>query len=281
MPELPEVESIKLQLQKYIIGHTIESIQVNWLKTFPLDKEKVIGSKIIDVRRFGKVLVVDFENGNALIIHIKMTGQLVYRGPNLKITPTLSKKIYGGVPGKHTHIIFHLDKEGILYYNDIRKFGWMKVLKSTEIKTLAILNKMGPEPLTTLSLDLFKEILKKSSRSIKVVIMDQERIAGVGNIYANDALYLSGINPIRKANSLTNIEEEKLFKAIEEVLRRGIKAGGASENTFVTPDGTEGSYQDISLVYGKKGLPCANCKTEIERIVIGGRGTFFCPKCQI
>lgn len=280
MPELPEVETIKIKLQKFLTGHKIDNILVNWQKTFPQDSERVLNSKIINIRRFGKVLVFDFENKHSLVIHIKMTGQFIYRGPNLPSPIELSGKVNGGVPGKHTHVIFNLDRGGILYFNDMRKFGWMKVVKSDDLNSISLLKSMGPEPLNDLSLEKFSEILKKHKKSIKEIIMDQSKISGVGNIYANDALFLAKIAPGRKANTLSDLEVKHLFKAIEEVLRRGIAKGGASENAYVTPDGTEGNYQDIALVYGKKGKPCVNCNTQIERIVIGGRGTFYCPVCQ-
>jgi formamidopyrimidine-DNA glycosylase len=302
MPELPEVESIKLQLQKYLIGSIVSDVQVNWQKTFPEGKEKLIGAKITAVRRFGKVLVIDFINGYSLAVHIKMTGQFIYRGPNLKHAPVLSTKVLGGVPGKHTHVIFKFkikneklkvsalggksekskDKKNgaILYYNDVRKFGWMKVIKTEDIKNISLLGKMGPEPLSGLTIRMFLEIIHKNTQSIKPLLMDQAKISGVGNIYANDALYSAKIHPARKANSLSDKEGERLLNAVEEVLRRGIKAGGASENTFVTPDGTEGSYQDIALVYGKDKKPCQRCGTIIEKISLGGRGTYFCPHCQ-
>jgi len=280
MPELPEVETIKLKLQRYLSGHKIVDIQINWIKIFPKDTEEIIGSTINAIKRFGKVLVIDFENGYSLVIHIKMTGQLIYRGPNLDTESDLSKKVHGGVPGKHTHVIFYLDRSGILYYNDMRKFGWMKVVKSDELNSIALLKSLGPEPLKDLNIYNFKEILKNNKKTIKETIMDQAKIAGIGNIYANDALFLAKIHPKRLANSLKSNECKLLFKSIEDVLRRGIEAGGASENSYVAPDGTEGSYQDISLVYGKKGLLCKKCSSIIERIVIGGRGTFYCPTCQ-
>lgn len=290
MPELPEVESIKLQLQKYLTGHIVEGVTVNWQKTFPEEKEIIIGAKIIGVRRFGKVLVIDFDNGFSLAVHIKMTGQFIYRGPNLKIVPELSAKVIGGVPGKHTHVIFKFKSQnskikskaegGFLYYNDVRKFGWMKVVKTADLKKITLLSKMGPEPLNGLTKDLFFKIIKKSPQYIKPLMMDQAKIGGVGNIYANDALYLAGIHPQRRANNLTGKESKKLFTAIEEVLKRGIKSGGASENAFITPDGSEGSYQDIALVYGKKGGKCSRCGSVIEKMQLGGRGTYYCPGCQ-
>lgn len=290
MPELPEVESIKLQLQKYLIGSKLESVQVNWRKTFPEGKEKIEGAVVKGIRRFGKVLVIDFDNDYSLVVHIKMTGQFIYGGHNLETHLQLSPKVLGGVPGKHTHVIFKFkiqsskfkvkEREAVLYYNDVRKFGWMKAVKTDNIKSIFLLGSLGPEPLFGLDQKTFTNIVSESNQNIKSLLMDQKKISGVGNIYANDALFLARIDPRRKANSLSQAEIVKLFKAVEEVLKRGIKAGGASEDAYIRPDGTEGSYQDIFLVYGKEGEKCKGCKDKIKKIKLGGRGTYFCPKCQ-
>lgn len=280
MPELPEVESIRLQLEKFLIGHKILSIEVKNKKIFPDDPKEIIGAKFIAARRFGKVTVLDLSNGKSLVIHVKMTGQIVYRGPNLK-KPLMSPKISGGLGGSHTHVILNLDKNGKLYYNDFRRFGWVKIVDSGKLKDINFLGKLGPEPFKDLTLEKFKEVISKTRRNVKVVLMDQSKIAGVGNIYANDALYLAKINPKRAANSLTSGKTEKLYEAILSVLKEGLKYGGSSENTFVTPDGGEGNYQRHTLVYGRQGKICNQCKKEkIKKIMLGGRGTYFCPRCQ-
>lgn len=281
MPELPEVESIKLQLQKFLIGHKIESVDVRNLKIFQGKSGEVIGAKIKEVRRFAKVLSIDLSNGNSLVIHIKLTGQLIYRGPNLKTPEELSKKVVGGVPGPHTHVIFYLDKGGVLYYNDVRRFGWIKVVKSNKLQLTGFIGKLGPEPFKDLTLEYFKNVLSKTSRAVKVVLMDQSKIGGVGNIYANDALWLSKINPKRSANELSEAEMKSLYDSIHKVLRAGLKFGGASELAFVTPDGKEGEYQKHTLVYGREGELCKRCrKAKIRKFFLSGRGTYVCPYCQ-
>lgn len=280
MPELPEVESIKRQLEKYVVGHKISGIEVRNQRSFPIGKEKAVGKKVKSVRRFGKVLVIDLDNGYSIIAHVKMTGQFIYRGPNLKEPCEISEKVLGGLGGKHTHVIFTLDKGGMLYFNDVRKFGWLEVYPTNDVEKHRFIGKLGKEPLKDLSEEELQNIISKSNKPIKVLIMDQEKIAGIGNIYANDALYLAQIHPATSAKSLSNSEIEKLFRSIEKVLKKGIEKGGASERSFVTPDGSEGSYQEISLVYGKQGKACVFCGTKIEKIELGGRGTFFCPHCQ-
>ncbi|MBI1864052.1 DNA-formamidopyrimidine glycosylase, partial [Candidatus Woesebacteria bacterium] len=280
MPELPEVETVKLQLQKYVVRHKIISIDVKNRKVFQGDEKLITGATFTEIRRFGKVLVFDLSNGYSIISHIKLTGQYIYRGPNLKNTPTLSKKVVGGVPGTHTHVIFNLDHGGILYYNDVRRFGWIKIVKTKDVVDFDFIKKLGPEPFGKLTLEEFKNIISKTKRVIKVVLMDQSKIGGIGNIYANDALWESKILPSRTSNSLNEDEQKDLYKAILKVLETGMKYGGASELSFVTPEGSEGSYQMHTLVYGKQKTKCKRCGTIIVKTTLGGRGTYFCPKCQ-
>ena len=319
MPELPEVESIRIQLEKFLVGsprggalwgHIIKKLEIRNPK-YEIEKEKIENTKITGVRRFGKVLVIDLSSNYSIVTHVKMTGQFIYRGPNLKYATTrpeiymdsrlrgndnvgkkgkvdktyqISPKVVGGLGGKHTHVIFHLDRGGVLYFNDYRRFGWMRLEKTSNIQKSKnpnnYIGKLGKEFLKDLTLEDFSEILVKSKKPIKILLMDQTKMAGVGNIYANDALWLARIAPQRIANSLQTTEGKKLFGAVEKVLKEGIKRGGASELAYVAPDGSEGHYQDFTLVYGREGEPCKVCKTPIEKIKLGGRGTYFCPVCQ-
>lgn len=281
MPELPEVETIRIGLEKYLVGHKIKDVLIKTPKVFSGDKKDLLGSEIIKVRRFAKVLSIDLSNSFSILIHVKLTGQPIYRGPNLKKPPQISKKVIGGLPGKHTHVIFKLDKNGFLYYNDVRKFGWLKVIKTSDVEKTGFIGKLGPEPFNGLTFEIFKNILSKSKTNIKVLLMNQEKIAGVGNIYANDALWLSKINPKTVSNKISNTKIKELYDALLKVLKEGIKRGGASELNFVTPDGTEGSYQKHFLVYGQDKKTCPRCnKEKIVKIKLGGRGTYFCPNCQ-
>jgi formamidopyrimidine-DNA glycosylase len=281
MPELPEVETMRLQLAKYLVGHKIVSVEVKNRKTFQGDEKKILDTKILDTRRFGKVSVIDLTNGYSILTHVKLTGQYIYRGPNLKNPSKLSSKVIGGVPGPHTLVIFNLDKGGTLYYNDVRRFGWIRIERTEDVETEKFISKLGPEPFRDLTLEIFKSILLKSGRPIKIVLMDQTKMGGVGNIYATDALYLAKISPRRSADSLSLSEVGKLYKAILTVLKTGLKYGGASELAFVTPDGTEGEYQNHTLVYGHEGEPCERChKAIFEKYFLGGRGTYVCPVCQ-
>lgn len=280
MPELPEVETVRMQLEKFLSGHKIEGIEIRADKIFQGEAQKLVGGEIINLRRFGKALIIDLDNNASLMIHLKMTGQLIYRGPNLKKNPTLSKNV-GTLPSKHTHVIIRLDKNGKLYFNDLRKFGYIKVLKTSEVEKQSFIDNLGPEPLKDLDLKYLKAKLAKSSQAIKLFLLDQKKISGIGNIYANDALFLARIDPRKPVNKITDTEAKKLLQSIEEVMRRGLKYSGASDNSYVTATGADGVYQEYFLVYGKKGEDCPNdCGGKIERITQGGRGTFFCPICQ-
>lgn len=280
MPELPEVETMRMQLEKFLVGSTISKVEIiNQRYELPL--ENIIGSKVVSVRRFAKVSSIDLSNEYSILTHVKLTGQFIYRGPNLKSEGLLSKKVVGGLGGPHTHVIFHFKDGGVLYYNDIRKFGWIRVLKTADVENEKFVKTLGPEPLKDVTFEYFKNLMSKSKRNIKVLLMDQTKIGGVGNIYANDALWLSKISPKRTANTLNDEEQEKLYEAIETVLRAGLKYGGASELAFVTPDGKEGEYQNHTLVYGHQGMLCVSCnETKIEKFFLGGRGTYWCSLCQ-
>jgi formamidopyrimidine-DNA glycosylase len=288
MPELPEVEAIKLQLGKFLKGHSIVDIRILDTRILSGDYKKLIGGKIIGTRRFGKVSVIDLDNKYSILTHVKLTGQYIYRGPNLPKPYPLSPKVTGGIPGPHTLVIFNLDRGGELYYNDVRRFGWIKVVKSNEIEIEKFISKLGPEPDVTtdfsgkvLTLELFKQLLSKTSRPIKIVLMDQTKMGGVGNIYANDALWLARVNPRLPARQLDSKTAGQLYEAILSVLKAGIRWGGASELAFVTPDGTEGQYQGHTLAYGHDGEPCERChKAIFEKYFLGGRGTYVCPVCQ-
>lgn len=301
MPELPEVETIRKGLEKYLVGHRIIDIEVRLPKLVTGDSLQATGAKIKGVRRAGKGLIIDLDNGYSIAIHIKLTGQLIYRGVSPAFAKAMAGKrvswerIGGDLPNKWTHIIFKLDKGAFLYYNDIRQFGWIKIVKTDEVNTLPFFKELGPEPLVTgkdgrrpggasgpegLTLEKFREIVCRASTKIKPLLMDQTKIGGVGNIYANEALWVAGIDPQRPAKSLSQSEQSKLYNAILKVLKKGLAEGGATELNFVNALGQEGGYQKYFLVYGQEGQPCPKKHGLIKKIRLGGRGTYFCPACQ-
>ena len=281
MPELPEVETIRKGLEKYLIGKRALSIEIRYKKLFTGDPAALYEHTVESVIRFGKGLVINFDQGVSLAVHVKMTGQFIYREEATLqgFHPTLPTT--ADLPNSWTHVIFTFTDGSVLFYNDIRKFGWMKVVATESVKELSFFKALGPEPFVGLDYEHFVNITQHSLSPVKSLLINQQKISGVGNIYANEALYLAKINPSRQARSLTEVERKVLYEALLEVLRRGLAAGGATEANFVNVDGLPGGYQHQFLVYRKHGTTCSICGTLIERIVLAGRGTFWCPACQV
>lgn len=283
MPELPEVETIRLGLQDKIVGLKISDIEIRLAKIFQGRPQDIIGSKVQNLRRRAKILLIDLDNNLSLVVHLKMSGQLVYHKDGKQATFGHPIPFAGTIlPAKSTHAIFTFSDGSVLYFNDIRQFGYIKVVKTSEVEKLKAIEEFGPEPLTPeFTPEKFKEIILKKKMPIKLVLMDQTQIAGVGNIYANEALFLSKIHPERKANTLNDNEIKKLYDALIQVLKMGIKYGGSSENAYVNALGEKGTMQEHFMVYSKAGKPCPNsCGGTVKRVALGGRGTFFCPACQ-
>ena len=264
-----------------MVGKKIEAVDIRVSKLFVGDSKDIIGATIKDAKRVAKVLEIVLDNSYSIIVHLKMTGQLVFREAK-------SDKLFAGghhqkvymqePPHAFTHIIYDFSDGSHLYFNDFRKFGWNKVVKSSEVGEILGSDKFGPEPLTAgFTVEYLKKIFEKSGKAIKVVLMDQAKIGGIGNIYANDALYDAGIMPTRPAKSLIGEEISKLKRSIEKVIGLGLKYGGSSENTYVNIEGEKGRYMEVSLVYQKNTDPKGH---PVKRISIGGRGTFVCEKCQ-
>ncbi len=310
MPELPEVEILKRQLEKTVVGKKIAQVEVLRKKSFQGSVKQIIGKKIIGVERRAKILIIKLSQGY-LLVHLKLTGQLIYqrKGSRQKLKHLGGQeRIVGGhptldwiskLPSKHTRVIISFSDGSKLYFNDLRVFGWIKAIskikdqKETNLKTIdqVLKLKLGPEPFDKkFTVKYLKDIFSRSGRAIKLVLMDQSKIAGIGNIYSNDALFLAGVHPATPAKDLVPTQGraspanagkiKKLRQAIIKVLKDGIKYGGASENTYKHLDGLGGKYQDHFLVYQRDGEKCSQCGSLIKRIKLGGRGTFFCPKCQ-
>jgi len=301
MPELPEVETIKLQLEKTIKGLKITGIEVLKKKSFIGNPEDVVGKKVIGVTRRAKITLIELENGFYLAIHLKMTGQLIFRNEtqisklktqnqnlNLKTIQKNGPFEIKGLPNKYTRVIIHFD-QGDLYFNDLRIFGWIKIVQISKLKVQSLeeelgLEKYGPEAndKETFTLEYFCKLLAISHKPIKLIIMDQEKLSGLGNIYANEALFRAGIMPTRPGKSLSEKETKILRDSILSVLSDAIKHRGTSDTdeAFRQITGEKGDFQKYLQVYGKKGEKCPKCGGIIERMALGGRGTFFCKKCQ-
>ncbi|MDQ5943790.1 MAG: Formamidopyrimidine-DNA glycosylase [Patescibacteria group bacterium] len=289
MPELPEVETVRAGLAEILVDQRIKSVSTDWPKSFPNDpkivRDKVVESTILSVDRRGKALIIPLSGGYSLLIHLKMTGQLVYRARN-------SAEGFGGghptdslihkLPDRSTRVIFELT-DGTLFFNDQRKFGYVKLEKSKDIyKTNAFLRKLGPEPLTDdYTFEMFKTaLMKRQNTTIKAAILDQTVLAGVGNIYADEGLFAARIHPSTRVGDISTIKLKRLYNALREVMKLSIELGGSSDRNYVDAKGNKGSYLKFAKVFRREKQPCINCKTEIKKIRVAGRGTHVCPHCQ-
>ena len=298
MPELPEVETIRRQLEKAVLNKKIVRVEILSRKQFPQNQKLVLNEKIIAVERRAKILIFRLTHKKNLIAHLKLSGQFIWiKGLKNKVKLKKPIQTIGQfLPSKSTRVIMTIGK-GKLYFNEMRKFGWIKLLNNAELDKE--LEKYGIEPFKTdFTLANFEKSLTNTKRPIKTVLLDQKKIAGIGNIYANESLYLSKIHPSTPSNRLKKGQIKSLKNNLIKVLKLGLKYGGASDEYYIHPDANRGTYQNHFLIYGKAGQKCEarlsesfrskdkfakgdkNCGSTIKRISLGGRGTYFCPKCQ-
>lgn len=270
MPELPEVETIRRQLDQALKGKKIGRVLVRLPKMVKLSlkefKKAVEGAKVEGVERRAKLLIIKLSGGNSLVIHLKLSGQLVFNGEI----------------GKHSHLVYYFTDDSHLVHNDLRKFGYIKLFSEKDLEKY--LNEMdfGPEPLDKIfSFDLFKERIKKRERSvIKTLLMDQSFISGIGNIYGCEILFFAKVLPDRKVGSLNSREIKAIYTMIKEILSLSLRKRGASDRDYVDAYGKKGGYMPIARVYQREGEDCLVCGTKIKRIKMGSRSSYFCPKCQ-
>ncbi len=277
MPELPEVETIRRGLEDFIVNKKIEKIDILCDKSF-------VGSPklgtVKNIRRFGKALILDLDNGYSLMIHLRMTGQLIYDGKERYAAGHPSDSFTDKLPNKQTRVILKF-KEGILYFNDQRKFGFIKTIKTSEVENDTFIKKLAKEPWTMTKDEFYEKLQKHKSSPIKATILDQSIICGLGNIYADEALYEAKIHPETKSGKLTKSQAELLLKSAAEVMDRSIASGGSTMATYVKADGTKGDYlEKFAQVFRRENQPCPRCRTKIVKIRVAGRGTHICPNCQ-
>ncbi|MDD3679390.1 MAG: bifunctional DNA-formamidopyrimidine glycosylase/DNA-(apurinic or apyrimidinic site) lyase [Candidatus Shapirobacteria bacterium] len=282
MPELPEVETVKRQLEKRIVGKRISSIKILSKKQFLGNFQKTIGQQIDRLWRRAKILAINVGR-LTLLVHLKMTGQIIYLSKNRKPISVGHPLPFSPnqLPNKTTRVIIELEDGSRLFFNDLRKFGWIKLLDGDKIEKE--LSGLGPEPLEKdFSLDYFSKKLANTRRMIKIVLMDQAVVAGIGNIYASEILFEAGINPARQANSLSNREVANLYRAIKKILLQAIDYGGtsAADQAYIRPDASPGRYQNKLRVYQREGKECFGCFGKVKRIKQANRSTFFCSSCQ-
>lgn len=282
MPELPEVEIIRLGLNGKIIGLRIIDTKILNPKSFTGDPKRIKGKKIISVYRKAKILGLELENNLTMLFHLKMSGQLIYHGTEKFIGGHPTKDMQSDLPNYSTRVIFKMDNDSILYFNDQRKFGWVKILDQAQLLTDRFLNTLGPEPLEKkFDWQLVKQkLMRHKSLPVKVALLDQKTVAGIGNIYASESCFLARINPMKKVVDLTDADFKNLKSGIVKSLKNAIKFGGSSKTHFVNAEGIKGLFLNYANVYAREGESCKVCKSEIEKIRQSGRSTFYCPFCQ-
>lgn len=286
MPELPEVETVRLGLKRLIIGKAITRVSFDWPKGFPNPIGDVdaflVGSSVTDIRRRAKVLMIDLSTKYTLVIHLKMTGQLVYRGEEKFGAGHPNDSLVGGLPDKSTRVTFTFSDGSFLFFNDQRKFGWVKLLPTIEVQHIPFMQKVGPEPLESeFTNDVFIErFMRRKNSGIKAVLLDQTVLAGIGNIYADESLWGAKIHPETKVIDIPKAKLKKLREEIIYVLKLSIEKGGSTDRNYVNAEGKRGSYIDFARVFRKENLPCPRCGTTIIKTRVAGRGTHTCPICQ-
>jgi len=270
MPELPEVETIRRDLAAHVVGRRFTAVEVmagaEKVVALPSPAEfrrALPGLRIEGVERRGKYLLFPLSDGRHLIVHLRMTGALIHRLPGSPVDGYLRVRL-------------SLDDKTELRYTDLRKLGMMWLVDDPTL----VVGKLGPDTLEGLALETLRSRLDGRTASVKLVLMDQTRLAGLGNIYADEALFVAGVHPRRPAGSLAADEVERLHGAVGKVLREAMGHRGSSFRDYVDAEGREGEHQKHVKVYRRAGEPCYNCGAVIERIKLGGRSTHFCPHCQ-
>jgi formamidopyrimidine-DNA glycosylase len=319
MPELPEVETVRIGLSRLLPGRQIAAVEHNWAKSFPnaaADVQKfVIGAKVVALERRAKVLIVALDTNYSLVIHLKMTGQLVFVGrsslpSSSGLTRGSSQKrnsidwipdragndgsevrfgaghpndsLIGGLPDRSTRVTFTFADGSRLFFNDQRKFGWVRLLPTAEVPQIDFFQKLGPEPLSaTFTWRVLRERLnRRPNTSVKAALLDQTVIAGIGNIYADESLWGAKIHPSTLVKNLPDARIKKLYESLVAVLKLAIEKGGSTDRNYVNAEGKRGSYLTFASVFRREGQPCPRCGTAIIKLKVAGRGTHVCPKCQ-
>lgn len=287
MPELPEVETVRRGLSGLLPGLKIKGVKHDWAKSFPNApddvKQFLTGAKITEVKRRAKVLLIELNSAYSLVIHLKMTGQLVYVGKKRFGAGHPSSSLVGKLPDKSTRVTFDLDNGARLFFNDQRKFGWVRLIPTSEVPNIDFMKKVGPEPLADdfTAKDFRNRLLRRPSSNIKAVLLDQTVVAGVGNIYADESLWGAKIHPSNLVKNLSVSKTNTLFKELQFVLNLAIEKGGSSDKNYVNAEGKTGSYLSFARVFRREGQTCPrHPATFIVKSRVAGRGTHTCPKCQ-
>lgn len=288
MPELPEVETVRRGLAELIVGKTISAETHDTEKGFPNAPADVtaflIGAQVTAVRRRAKVLMIDLSTEHTLLIHLKMTGQLVFVSDSDRFgAGHPNDSLIHQLPDTSTRVTLTFSDGSHLFFNDQRKFGWMRLLPTIEIPNITFMQKVGPEPLASdfTAQEFMQRFVRRGRTNIKAALLDQSVVAGVGNIYADEALWGAKIHPKRLVQTITDEEFTALYDELRAVMTLAIEKGGSSNHTYINAEGKRGSYMDFARAFRREGLPCPRCGTTIEKIRVAGRGTHICPHCQV
>lgn len=286
MPELPEVETVRIGLQRLLPQRIIGAVDFDTQKSFPNSSTDVasflVGARILRVTRRAKVLIIELSSNYSLIIHLKMTGQLVFVGNERFGAGHPNDSLVGQLPDKSTRVTLTFTDDSKLFFNDQRKFGWVRLLPTIEVPNIDFMKKLGPEPLeATFTHQAFIDrLMRRKNSGIKAVLLDQTVLAGVGNIYADESLWAAKIHPETKVVDIPVSKLKLLHTELIAVLRLSIEKGGSSDRNYVNAEGKKGSYISFAKVFRKEGTSCQRCGTTIQKTRVAGRGTHLCPKCQ-
>jgi formamidopyrimidine-DNA glycosylase len=287
MPELPEVETVRRGLHSLIIGKTVKNVVHDTPKSFPNAPGDVTaflkGAKITDVRRRAKVLLIDLSSDYTLVVHLKMTGQMVFRGEQVFGAGHPNDSLIGDLPDKSTRVTVEFTDKSHLYFNDQRKFGWMRLIPTLEVPNIDFMKKVGPEPLSDEFTDkvFIERIRKRANATIKAALLDQTVLAGIGNIYADEGLWGAKIHPATRVKDVSGSKLKTLYTELKFVLNLAIEKGGSTDRNYVNAEGKRGSYIDFARVFRREGKDCPRHPgTIIIKTRVAGRGTHTCPKCQ-
>lgn len=302
MPELPEVETVKRGLKPLILNKKIVQVRVAEPKCFLGEATEVEGAKVVGLRRRGKALLIDLDNGRTVMVHLRMTGQLIWRKGDLldgRVSPEIdrigtevlraeqfaaghpSKNFTAALPNKQTRVTLVFG-DGAVFFNDQRKFGFMKVLPTEAVEREKFIAELGKEPWEMTTEELYARCQRHGRAPIKAVLLDQKVIAGLGNIYTDETLFYAKVHPETRAGDLTRAEVEQILAGARATMQAAIDSGGSTMATYVRPDGTTGDYlEKFAQVFRREGKACPRCGTEIVKLRVAGRGTHICPKCQV
>jgi formamidopyrimidine-DNA glycosylase len=287
MPELPEVETVRSGLARLLPGRSIKAVSHDTPKSFPNAIADVqgfmVGAAVSHVRRRAKVLMIDLSTQYTLVIHLKMTGQLVFRSPQENFgAGHPSDSLIGELPDRSSRVVIEFEDATKLFFNDQRKFGWVRLMPTIEVEELNFFKKVGPEPLADdfTADDFVQRFQRRKNSGIKAALLDQTVVAGTGNIYADESLWAAKIHPETKVGTIPREQMELLYAELRAVLALSISKGGSSNHTYVDAEGNKGSYMAFANVFRREGQPCNRCGTTIIKTRVAGRGTHTCPVCQ-